>query len=64
MEYKKNNQLKILSLGNIDYSKCVDLQKKLQKEIIDIKLFNRKNNFLDVSLLGRLPNIYLGQSDL
>ena len=44
MEYKKNNQVKILSLGNIDYSKCVDLQKKLQKEIIDIKLFNRKNN--------------------
>jgi lipoyl(octanoyl) transferase len=44
MEYKKNNQVKLLSLGNIDYSKCVDLQKKLQKEIIDIKLFNRKNN--------------------
>ena len=42
MEYKKNNQVKILGLGNIDYSKCVDLQKKLQKEIIDIKEFDNK----------------------
>lgn len=40
----KNKNIIVKDLGRINFQDCFNIQKKLQSEIIEIKLNNRKNN--------------------
>mgnify|MGYP003327081272 FL=1 len=40
----KNKNIILKDLGKIEYQNCFEIQKKLQQEIINIKLDNRRNN--------------------